>query len=83
MIFAGIPLVRETMIMAHLGKDFTYSSATSGPLQPVGVTPFLLMGAIKYVTALFALFLMCLLVNSVSAMFNDWSNLVSGTKLMI
>ena len=54
MIFAAIPVVIETMIIAYFGKDFAYSSATSGALQRVGVTPFVLMGAIKSVTALFA-----------------------------
>lgn len=71
------------MIIAYFGKDFAYSSATSGALQRVGVTPFVLMGAIKYFTALFALLLMCFLVNSVSAMFNGWSSMVPGTKLMV
>jgi hypothetical protein len=83
MIFAAIPVVIETMIIAYFGKDFAYSSATSGTLQRVGITPFVLMGALKYATALLTLLLMCFFVNSVSAMFNGWSNMVPGTKLMI
>lgn len=83
LIFAAIPVIVETMIIAYFGKNFIYTSATSGALLRVGVTPFVLMGAIKYVIALFALLLMCFFVNSFSAMFNGWSNMVPGTKLMI
>ena len=83
MIFAAIPVVIETMIIAYFGKDFAYTSATSSALQQVGVTPLVLMGAIKYVTALFALLVMCFLVNSDSAMFNGWSSMVVGTNLVV
>lgn len=83
MLLAAVPVVVETMIIAYFGRDFVYSSAATGALLRVGVTPFVLMGAIKYVIALFTLLLVCFLVNSVSAVFSGWSSMVPGTKLMI
>ncbi len=82
MILAAIPMVAGIIFTGALGISAGGLGAMGGGALAMGFTAVAGMAVIGYVLSMVTLYLMSLIVNSVSPSFNGKSDLTQSTKLM-
>lgn len=82
MILAAIPLVAGIIFTGALGINVASLGGMGGGAMAMGFGAIVTMAVVGYVFSLLTLFVMSLIVNTVSPSFNGKSDMVQSTKLM-
>lgn len=82
MILAAIPLVAGILFTGALGMSAGGMGGLGGAAMSMGFTTVAGMAVIGYVLSMVTLYLMAMIVNTVSPSFNGKSDLTQSTKLM-
>jgi hypothetical protein len=82
MILAAIPVVSAIIFTGALGMSAAGLGGMGGGAITMGFTAVAGMAVIGYVLSLITLYLMSMIVNTVSPSFNGKSDMVQSTKLM-
>jgi Yip1 domain len=82
MILAGIPVAAAVVFTGALGMSAAGMGGMGGGAMAMGFSAVAGLAIIGYVLSLVTLYLMSLIVNTVSPSFNGKSDMVQATKLM-